>query len=259
MHLALNLIYIKKIFVMKKGIVISILLLFLATTVNAQFWKKVKEAAEETVEEVIEENVTTELTEEEVAKALKEALTIGIEKGVTRVSKPDGYFLDPEIKIPLPNEAKQVEEKLRMLGQDKTIDDAIESLNRAAEDAASGAKDLFVNAIKEMTLSDVMNILNGNEDAATRFLESHTRTQLVEKFKPIIKVSLDKVDATKYWNTVFSNYNKLPFVSKVNPDLDDYVTNKAIDGLFVQIAKEEKEIREDPVARVTDLLKKVFG
>ncbi len=244
---------------MKKGIIISILLFFIATTVNAQFWKTVKKAAEETVEEVIEENITTELTEEEVAKALKEALTIGIEKGVTRVSKPDGYFLDPEIKIPLPNEAKQVEEKLRMLGQDKMIDDAIESLNRAAEDAASGAKDLFVNAIKEMTLSDVMNILNGNEDAATRFLESNTRTQLIEKFKPIIKVSLDKVDATKYWNTVFSNYNKLPFVGKVNPDLDDYVTNKAIDGLFVQIAKEEKKIREDPVARVTDLLKKVFG
>jgi len=244
---------------MKKGITIIILLLFVATTVNAQFWKKVKEAAEETVEDVLEENVTTELTEEDVSKALKEALTIGIEKGVTRVSKPDGYFLDPEIKIPLPNEAKQVEDKLRMLGQDKVVDDAIESLNRAAEDASLAAKDLFVNAIKEMTLSDVMNILNGNEDAATEYLKDHTRTQLVEKFKPIIKVSLEKVDATKYWNTVFSNYNKLPFVSKVNPDIDDYVTNKAIDGLFVQIAKEEKEIRVNPIARVTDLLKKVFG
>jgi Protein of unknown function (DUF4197) len=244
---------------MKKVIVILLLLLFLAPTVNAQFWKKVKEAAEETVEDVIEENVTTELTEEEVAKALREALTIGIEKGVTQVSKTDGYFLDLEIKILLPKEAKQVEDKLRMLGQDKVVDDAIETLNRAAEDAALGAKDLFVNAIKEMTLSDVMNILNGNEDAATRFLENHTRTQLVEKFKPIIKVSLEKVDATKYWNTVFNNYNKLPFVSKVNPDLEDYVTNKAIDGLFIQIAKEEKEIRVNPVARVTDLLKKVFG
>ncbi len=244
---------------MKKGIIISVLLLIIAPNVNAQFWKTVKKAAEETVEEVLEEKVTTELTEEEVAKALKEALTIGIQKGVTQVSKPDGYFLDLEIKIPLPKEAKQVEDKLRMLGQDKLIDDAIESLNRAAEDAASGAKDLFVNAIKEMTLNDVMNILNGNEDAATQFLEEHTRTQLVEKFKPIIKVSLDKVDATKHWNTVFSNYNKLPFVSKVNPDLEDYVTNKAIDGLFVQIAKEEKEIRVNPVARVTDLLKKVFG
>jgi len=244
---------------MKKVLVISILLLFLAPTVNAQFWKKVKEAAEETVEDVMEEDISTALTEEEIVKGLKEALNIGIEKGVSRLSKPDGYFLDPEIKIPLPNEAKQVEDKLRMLGQDKMVDDAIESLNRAAEDAASSAKELFVSAIKEMTISEALNILNGNKDAATRYLEDHTRAQLVEKFKPIIKVSLDKVNATKYWNSVFSYYNKLPFVSKVNPDLDDYVTNKAIDGLFVQIAKEEKEIRENPIARVTDILKKVFG
>lgn len=244
---------------MKKGLVISIVLLFLAPTVNAQFWKKVKEAAEETVEEVIEEDISTTLTEEEIVKGLKEALNIGIEKGVSRLSKPDGYFLDPEIKIPLPKEAKQVEDKLRMLGQDKMVDDAIESLNRAAEDAASSAKELFISAIKEMTISEALNILNGNKDAATRYLEDHTRTKLVEKFKPIIKVSLEKVNATKYWNSVFSYYNKLPFVTKVNPDLDDYVTNKAIDGLFVQIAKEEKEIRENPVARVTDILKKVFG
>ncbi len=240
---------------MKKSMYFTFVLLFIASAVNAQFWKKVKES----VDEVIEETVTTELTEEEVGKALKEALTIGIEKGVEQLSKPDGYFKDIAIKIPMPDEAKSVEEKLRMLGQGKAVDDAIESMNRAAEDAANGAKDIFVTAIKELTLKDVMNILNGNDDAATRFLEDHTRTQLVEKFKPVIKVSLDKVGATKYWNTVFTSYNKLPFVSKVNPDLDDYVTNKAIDGLFVQIAKEEKEIRKNPAARVSDLLKKVFG
>jgi hypothetical protein len=244
---------------MKKIIFITIITLFISSSVNAQFWKKVKEAAEETVEDVIEDDISTALTEEEIVKGLKEALNIGIEKGVSHLSKPDGYFLDPEIKIPLPKEAKQVEDKLRMLGHDKMVDDAIESLNRAAEDAASSAKELFVSAIKEMTISEALNILNGNKDAATQYLEEHTRTQLVEKFKPIIKVSLEKVNATKYWNSVFSYYNKLPFVTKVNPDLDDYVTNKAIDGLFVQIAKEEKEIRENPVARVTDILKKVFG
>ncbi|MBU8891766.1 MAG: DUF4197 domain-containing protein [Bacteroidales bacterium] len=244
---------------MKKIIIITSLVLFSISAVNAQLWKKVQETVEETVEEVVDGNVITELTEEEVAEALREALTIGIEKGVTRLSKPDGYFKDPVIKIPMPKEAKQVEDKLRMLGQDKAVDDAIESMNRAAEDAASGAKDLFVNAIKEMTLQDVMNILNGNDDAATRFLEDHTRLQLVEKFKPLIKISLEKVNATKYWNAVFTTYNKLPFVSKVNPDLDDYVTNKAIDGLFIQIAKEEKEIRLNPAARITDLLKKVFA
>lgn len=240
---------------MKKLILVVILVVGTMNVLNAQVWKDIKKAAED----VLEENDNSKLSEEEVGKALKEALTIGIEKGVERVSKVDGYFKDPEIKIPMPKEAKQVEEKLRMMGQDKMVDDAIESMNRAAEDAASAAKDIFVTAIKELTLQDVMNILNGEENAATLYLENHTRNQLVEKFKPIIKVSLDKVGATKHWDTVFSNYNKLPFVKKVNPDLEEYVTNKAIDGLFVQIAKEEKEIRKNPAARVTDLLKKVFG
>jgi hypothetical protein len=240
---------------MKKVVYIIALILLMAPNANAQFLKKLLKAAEETIEETSK----TGFTEEEAGKALKEALTIGIKKGVEQLSKPDGYFKDPEVKIPMPKEAKQVEEKLRMLGLDKAVDDAIESMNRAAEDAANGAKDIFVAAIKELTLKDVLNIIDGENDAATRYLEDNTRTILVEKFKPVIKVSLEKVDATKYWNTVFSKYNKLPFVKKINPDLEDYVTNKAIDGLFVQIAKEEKEIRKNPVARVTDLLKKVFG
>ena len=240
---------------MKKIAYLILFISLLGLQAKAQFFKKLKKAADN----VIEETNTSGLSEEEVGKALKEALTIGIEKGVEQLSKPDGYFKDPLIKIPMPNEAKSVEEKLRMIGQGEAVDNAIESMNRAAEDAANGAKDIFVAAIKELTLRDVMNILNGNDDAATRFLEDHTRSLLVEKFKPVIKISLDKVGATKYWNTVFTSYNKLPFISKVNPDLDDYVTNKAIDGLFVQIAKEEKEIRMNPVARVTDLLKKVFG
>ncbi len=238
-----------------KGILILLVSVLISTSLSAQIWKELKEAAEE----VIEETNTSELTEEEVGKALKEALTIGIEKGVDRVSKVDGYFKDPEIKIIMPEEAKVVEEKLRMLGQDKLVDDAIESMNRAAEDAATAAKDIFITAIKNLTLKDVMNILNGEDNAATLYLENNTRNKLVDKFKPIIKVSLEKVGATKYWNSVFTYYNKLPFVKKVNPDLDDYVTDRAIDGLFVQIAKEEKEIRKNPAARVTDLLKKVFG
>lgn len=238
-----------------KKISILFLVFFVAIQSNAQLVKDLKKAAGK----VVKETTSSNLSEEEVGKALKEALTIGIEKGVKQLSKPDGYFKDPEIKIPMPDEAKSVEDKLRSLGQGKAVDDAIESMNRAAEDAANGAKDIFVNAIKELTLKDVMNILHGENDAATRFLEDHTRSQLVEKFKPVIKVSLDKVGATKYWNVVFTSYNKLPFVKKVNPDLVEYATNKAIDGLFVQIAKEELEIRKNPVARVTDLLKKVFG
>ena len=175
------------------------------------------------------------------------------------MSKADGYFKDPQIKIPMPAEAKQVEEKLRKLGQGKKVDDAIESINRAAEDAASASKDLFVSAIKNLTLKDVMNILNGKDDAATTYLSSNTRSALVEKFKPIISNSLDKVGATRYWSLVFTTYNAIPLVQKVNPDLVEYATNKAIDGLFVQIAKEELAIRKNPAARVTDLLKKVFG
>lgn len=199
------------------------------------------------------------LTEDEVGRALKEALNQGIEKGVSQLSKPDGYFKDTQIKILMPEEAKNAETKLRAIGQGQKVDDAIESMNRAAEDAANSAKSLFVDAIKAMTLTDAMNILNGSDDAATKYLSNATRAQLVEKFKPIIKASLDKVGATKHWAAVFTAYNAIPMVQKVNPDLVDFVTNKAIDGLFVQIAKEELAIRKNPAARVSDLLKKVFG
>lgn len=199
------------------------------------------------------------LSEDEVGKALKEALNLGIDKGVSQLSKPDGYFKDTQIKILMPDEAKNAETKLRAIGQGQKVDDAIESMNRAAEDAATSAKQLFVDAIKAMTMTDVMNILNGTDDAATKYLSNATRAQLVEKFKPIIKASLDKTGATKHWASVFTAYNAIPMVQKVNPDLVDFVTNKAIDGLFVQIAKEELSIRKNPAARVSDLLKKVFG
>lgn len=199
------------------------------------------------------------LSEDEVGKALKEALNLGIDKGVSQLSKPDGYFKDTQIKILMPDEAKNAETKLRAIGQGQKVDDAIESMNRAAEDAATSAKQLFVDAIKAMTMTDAMNILNGTDDAATKYLSNATRAQLVEKFKPIIKASLDKTGATKHWASVFTAYNAIPMVQKVNPDLVDFVTNKAIDGLFVQIAKEELSIRKNPAARVSDLLKKVFG
>ncbi len=211
------------------------------------------------VNESLKTENASSLSEGEVVSGLKEALNKGVEKGVSQLSKPDGYFKDPTIKIPLPQEAKDVESKLRQMGQGEKVDEAIESINRAAEDAAMAAKDIFIDAIKNMSVTDAMGLLKGNDDAATRFLESSTRAVLVEKFRPIIKVSLEKVGATKHWNSVFTTYNKIPLVKKVNPDLEEYATNKAIDGLFVQIAKEELEIRKNPGARVTDLLKKVFG
>jgi len=245
---------------MKKSIyLIASLIAFSSINASAQGWNDLKKQAEKKTKEIkTVASPETGLSQDEVGKGLKEALNQGVKKGVAQLNKKDGYLKDAQIKIPMPKEAKTVEEKLRSLGQGKKVDEAIESMNRAAEDAAEGAKDIFVAAIKGMTLADAMSILKGEDDAATKYLNKATRLELTKKFEPVIKVSLDKVGATKHWNTVFSSYNKLPFVSKVNPDLEKYVTDKALDGLFIQVAKEELKIRKDPAARVTDLLKKVF-
>jgi len=246
---------------MKKILYITIgLMIFSTINVSAQNWKNIRKKAKATAKANASGlNPTKALSEEEVGKGLKEALSQGVKKGVTQLNKKDGYLKDPQIKIPMPNEAKSVESKLRSLGQGKKVDEAIESMNRAAEDAAAGAKDIFVAAIKGMTLTDAMNILKGKDDAATNYLNKATHAELTKKFKPVIKVSLNKVGATKHWKTVFGSYNKIPLVKKVNPNLEDYVTEKALNGLFIQVAKEELNIRKNPGARATDLLKKVFG
>ena len=240
---------------MKKHITLAVLAFsMLSITSNAQIWDKVKKNAPKSLTPK-----SGGLSQEEIGKGLKEALNKGVEKGVNQLSKPDGYFKDAEIKIPMPEQAQNVEDKLRKMGQGEKVDEAILSMNRAAEDAAILAKKLFVEAIKNMTITDAMAILKGEKNAATEYLKKSTSAALTEKFQPIIKVSLDKVGATKHWETVFSTYNKIPFVDKVNPDLEEYVTEKAINGLFIQVAKEELQIRDNPSARVTDLLKKVFG
>lgn len=199
------------------------------------------------------------LTSEEVSKGLKEALINGITKGTDITSKLDGYYKNPEIKIPFPPDVKMVEDKLRMLGMGGEVDKFIVTLNRGAEDAAKEAKPIFIAAIKQMTIDDAMAILKGQPDAATQFLQRTTTAQLKEKFKPVVQVSLDRVQATKYYADLVKNYNRIPFVSKVNPSLKDYATDKAIQGLFTMIAKEEKSIRQDPLARTSDLLQKVFN
>ncbi|PCI94423.1 MAG: hypothetical protein COB15_14175 [Flavobacteriales bacterium] len=248
---------------MKKTMYITLALMVVSTaSVSAQGWKSLKNKAKAQTEKVsIPKEIPSsgDLSQDEVGRGLKEALNQGVKKGVEQLNKKDGYLKDPQIKIPMPNEAKNVEEKLRSLGQGEKVDEAIESMNRAAEDAAEGAKDIFVAAIKGMTLTDAMSILKGEDDAATKYLNKATNIELAQKFEPVIKTSLDKVGATKHWQTVFGTYNKLPFVSKVNPDLEKYVTEKALKGLFIQVAKEELKIRQDPSARATDLLKKVFG
>jgi hypothetical protein len=199
------------------------------------------------------------LTTAEVTNGLKEALVNGVSKGTDLISKIDGYYKNPEIKIPFPQDVKMVETKLRAIGMGKEVDKFVVALNRGAEEAAKEAKPVFVAAIKQMTIDDAFAILKGQPDAATQYLKKTTTAQLKEKFKPIVQTSLDKVQATKYYGDLVNQYNRIPFITKVNPNLNDYATDMAIQGLFTMIAKEEKSIRQDPAARTTDLLKKVFG
>ncbi len=199
------------------------------------------------------------LTTDQVGEGLKEALIKGISNGSDMTSQVDGYFKNPEIKIPFPSEVKKVEDKLRQLGLGNKVDEFVMALNRGAEDAAREAKPIFISAIRQMTIDDAWGILKSDQNAATNYLKRTTSAQLKEKFRPVIQSSLDKVSATKYYGDVTNTYNKIPFVEKVNPDLNSYATDKAIEGLFTMIAKEEKNIRENPAARTTDLLKRVFG
>lgn len=199
------------------------------------------------------------LTTAEVGEGLKEALISGISKGSDQLSMMDGYLKNPQIKIPFPPDVKKVEDKLRQLGLGADVDRFITTLNRGAEDAAKEAKPIFVAAIKQMTINDAWGILKGEDNAATNYLQRTTTTELKSKFKPVIQNSLDKVGAAKYYTDLVNTYNKIPFIEKVNPNLNEYATDLAIQGLFIQIVKEEKNIRKDPAARATDLLKRVFG
>ena len=201
----------------------------------------------------------TPLSTAEVADGLKEALIKGISTGSDLASAVDGYFKNPEIKIPLPPEVQKVEDKLRQIGLGNQVDKFVMTLNRGAEDAAKEAKPIFIEAIRQMTIQDAWSILKGNDDAATQYLKRTTSGLLKAKFKPVINNSLQKVEATRYYSDIVNTYNKIPLTEDVNPNLDDYATDKAIEGLFVMIAKEEKNIRENPLARTTDLLKKVFA
>lgn len=199
------------------------------------------------------------LTDAQIGGGLKEALEIGIGKGSEKLSLTDGYFKS-QYKILLPEEARKVTEKLQVIpGFDKVEEVILKKINRGAEDAAKKAKPIFVSAIKQMTFDDAMNILMGDKNAATGYLNNATRLQLYSEFSPVINTSLDKFEANKYWSDVVKKYNSLPFVEKVNPDLGDYVTNQALNGLFSMVEKEELNIRQNVSARTSDLLKKVFA
>lgn len=199
------------------------------------------------------------LSSDDIVAGLKEALSQGTKKSADKLSAVDGFFKDAAVKILLPPEAAKVEKTLRSAGLGKQVDEAILALNRAAEDAAKSAAPIFLNAITHMSVQDGLGILKGTDTAATSYLRKSTSVQLTAAFRPVIDTSLQKTGATKYWKALFDTYNKMPLVSKVNSDLPGYATEKALDGVFYYVAQEEKNIRSNPAAQVTDLLKKVFG
>jgi len=198
------------------------------------------------------------LGENEIVSGLKEALNVGISNGSAEASKVDGFFKNELIKIAVPPEAQKVAETLRKMGLGDQVDKFTLSLNRAAEDAAKKSKPIFVKAITSMTVPDALGILKGQDDAATQYLKKTTNEDLYKTFFPVVDSTLNLNKATDYYKEIVDTYNKIPLVKKVNPDLKGYATQKTIDGLYILIAQEEKKIREDPKARVTDLLKKVF-
>lgn len=195
----------------------------------------------------------------DISQGLKEALNKGISEQVTKLTTTDGFFKNEMVKILLPEELQKVDKTLRDIGLSSLADEGLKVLNRAAEDAVKEATPIFVNAIKEMSFNDARNILMGADNAATLYLQNTTSNALYTKFSPVVNNSLSKVGADKVWTQIIDRYNKVPLVKKVNPDLTDYVTNQAMQGVFTMVAVEEKNIRTNVSARTSDVLKKVFA
>lgn len=199
------------------------------------------------------------VTEAEAGSGLREALQQGISKGAAQASQQDGYFKNPLIKLLFPPEALKVEQRLRQIGLGSECDKFILALNRGAENAAQEAKPIFVQAIKDLTFADVWGILTGEKNAATNYLRRTTTNQLVSRFKPHLTTAINQTSATRLYGDLVSKYNQIPLVTKVNPDLADYATTKAVDGLFTLVEQEEANIRANPVARTSELLRRVFA
>jgi hypothetical protein len=198
------------------------------------------------------------LSNDEAGMGIKEALANGLTSAVLNLNKTDGFFGNALYKVLLPPDAQKVEDKMRQLGLGNQVDKAILAINRGAEDAVGFAKPIFTKAIKEMTLTDAINIVRGDKNAATNYFKEKTTAALIEAFAPSVKSSLDKVNATKYYGDIANTYNLLA-KNKINPDLTSFVVGKATDALFANIALEEARIRENPIARTSEILKKVFG
>ncbi len=201
----------------------------------------------------------TEISQLEIGNGLRAALDKGIDQEVSKLMQPDGFFRNEAVKILLPDELQKVDKGLRKIGLSSVADEGLKLLNRAAEEATKEALPIFTNAVKEITFQDAKNILLGDDRAATNYLETKTQQELYAKFSPVINDNLSKVGATNLWSNAIDKYNKIPFTEQVNPDLTDYVTQKALEGVFKMIAKEEVQIRTNLNARTSDLLKRVFA
>ena len=199
------------------------------------------------------------ITNTEIAMGLQQALNFGIDKQVTKLTEENGFFNNELVRINLPPELQKVDKTLRDIGMSSLADEGLRVLNRSAEDAVKEATPVFVNAVRNITFTDARTILLGNNTAATTYLNNKTETELYAKFNPIISNSLNKVGATRVWANIIDRYNALPLTTRVNPDLPDYVTNKALDGVFTMIAIEEQQIRTNLAARTTTLLQRVFA
>ncbi|HEX8575703.1 MAG TPA: DUF4197 domain-containing protein [Flavobacterium sp.] len=231
---------------MKKLLLLALLIPFLGTAQLKKILKKVT-------------TVTTTTTNADYGAALKEALNKGVTDQVSKLTKIDGFYKNEAVKILMPEELQRVERTLRAVGLGSLADDGIRSLNRAAEDAVKEATPIFVTAIKGITITDAKGILLGEQNAATTYLQKNTQQPLYNKLNPLVKQSIGKVGADAIWATLIDKYNRIPLVTKVNPDITDYVTNKALDGVFKMITVEEKNIRSNINARTSDLLRKVFA
>ena len=230
-----------------------ILLILFPVISNAQF-KNILKKSSETATGILNKNGKVDS-----AAGLKEALNKGITEQVSKLTQVDGFYKNELVKIVMPEELTKVDKTLRKLGMGSLADDGIKALNRAAEDAVKEATPVFVNAIKNIKIADAKTILMGNKNAATTYLQQSTNKELYTKFLPVVQQSIGKVGADKIWNGIIQKYNTVPLVSKINPDLNDYVTNKALEGVFKMIAIEEKNIRTDLQSRTSTVLKKVFA
>ncbi|HTA61287.1 MAG TPA: DUF4197 domain-containing protein [Bacteroidia bacterium] len=241
---------------------IAVLLLSVCViSAQAQSLKNKLKAAEKKAEQEVKDHSSSngKLSNDDIIAGLKEALSTGTKNSTATASKVDGYLKNPAIFIPFPPEAEKIKTELINLGFKNKVDEFETSVNRAAEQAATSAAPIFLDAVKKMTVTDGLSILQGSDTAATHYLKQNTSAALTAQYHPIVKDALAKVNATAYWASLVKIYNEIPFVKKQNPDLEGFVTGKALNGLFHLVGEEETKIRKDPAAQVTDLLKKVFG